>query len=205
MTIDDLARAAGLPVRTIREYHTMRLLPPPERRGRVGIYGAEHVQRLNLIGRLQRRGYSLAGIRDLLRAWDAGAGLTTVLGVPAGEATLDETPLRLTGAELSGRFPALAQHFDDLCAAGLAERHGDEFQVRSPALLALIADGASEGVPLADMLELGASLRREISSVASALADIIADRVILPHVRAGQKPGQIAPLLQRARILLMQG
>jgi len=57
MTIDDLARSAGLPVRTIREYQTMRLLPPPDRRGRVGIYGTEHVQRLNLIGRLQRRGY----------------------------------------------------------------------------------------------------------------------------------------------------
>ena len=44
----------------------MRLLPPPERQGRVGLYGDRHVQRLQLISRLQRRGYSLAGIRDLL-------------------------------------------------------------------------------------------------------------------------------------------
>src|SRR5260370_37464399 len=36
LTIDELARRAGLPVRTIREYHTMRLLPPPQRRGRPG-------------------------------------------------------------------------------------------------------------------------------------------------------------------------
>jgi DNA-binding transcriptional MerR regulator len=205
MTIDDLARSAQLPVRTIREYHTMRLLPPPERRGRVGIYGAEHVERLNLIGRLQRRGYSLAGIRDLLQAWDAGNGLTAVLGVEAGQATLDETPHRLTSSELRGRFPALAEHLDELCAAGLAERSDGEFLVRSPALLALIADGAAGGVPLADMLELVATLRREISSVASALADIIADRLILPQVQAGQKPSELVPLLQRSRILLMQG
>src|SRR5215831_17648209 len=107
MTIDELARSTELPVRTIREYHTMRLLPAPERRGRVGIYGPEHVQRLSLIGRLQRRGYSLAGIRDLIEAWDTGTGLTAILGVEPGQAALDETPLRLTGDELSSRFPAL--------------------------------------------------------------------------------------------------
>src|SRR5215469_8511671 len=132
MTIDDLARHAELPVRTIREYHTMRLLPPPERRGRVGIYGPEHAQRLSLIGRLQRRGYSLAGIRDLLQAWDAGTGLTAVLGVEAEEAALDETPLRLTRAELIDRFPALTEHLGDVCAAGLIQSVGDEFLVRSP-------------------------------------------------------------------------
>ena len=43
LTIDDLARQVGLPVRTIREYHTMRLLPPPERRGRLGLYGTKHI------------------------------------------------------------------------------------------------------------------------------------------------------------------
>ena len=69
MTIDDLARRAGLPVRTIREYHTMRVLPPPERRGRIGLYDAGHVQRLELIARLQHRGYSLAGIREELAAF----------------------------------------------------------------------------------------------------------------------------------------
>ena len=45
LTIDDLARRVQLPVRTIREYHTMRLLPPPERQGRLGLYHDRHVQR----------------------------------------------------------------------------------------------------------------------------------------------------------------
>jgi len=52
LTIDDLARRVQLPVRTIREYHTMRLLPPPERRGRLGLYDGRHIQRLQLIARL---------------------------------------------------------------------------------------------------------------------------------------------------------
>ena len=98
LTIDDLARRVGLPVRTIREYHTMRLLPPPERRGRLGLYGDEHIQRLRLIIRLQRRGYSLAGIRDLLAAWESGTDLVTLLGVDESQAALDETPLWLTRA-----------------------------------------------------------------------------------------------------------
>ncbi len=200
MTIDDLARSAGLPVRTIREYHTMRLLPPPDKRGRVGIYGAEHIKRLSLIGRLQRRGYSLAGIRDLLQAWDAGAGLTAVLGIEPGETVLDETPLRLTRAELTERFPALIEHLDDVCSAGLVQPSGDEFLVRSPALLAL----AAAGMPSTDMIELAATLRREISSAASAVADVLADRLILPPLRSGQKPDELAPMLRRGRLLLMQ-
>jgi len=196
MTIDELARSTKLPVRTIREYHTMRLLPAPERRGRVGIYGAEHVQRLNLISRLQRRGYSLAGIRDLLQAWDSGTGLTAVLGIEAGDAALDETPLRLTSSELTERFPALADHLDDVRAAGLVQPSGDGYLVRSPALLALAADG---------MLDLAATLRREVAAAASCVADVIADRLILPPLRAGQKPEELAPPLQRGRLLLMQG
>src|ERR1700758_2911461 len=107
LTIDDLARRVQLPVRTIREYHTMRLLPPPERRGRLGLYGSRHVQRLELIARLQRRGYSLAGIRDLLGAWESGTGLSTLLGVDEGRAPLDEAPLLLTRQELFARLPAL--------------------------------------------------------------------------------------------------
>jgi len=48
--VDQLAARAGLPVRTIREYQTTGLLPGPERRGRVGIYGPTHLARLALIG-----------------------------------------------------------------------------------------------------------------------------------------------------------
>src|SRR5215469_14570659 len=107
LTIDDLARQVQLPVRTIREYHTMRLLPPPERRGRLGLYGSRHVKRLQLIARLQQRGYSLAGIRDLLAAWESGTGLSTLLGVDEGRTAMDEAPLLLTRQELFQRLPAL--------------------------------------------------------------------------------------------------
>src|SRR6266571_4399139 len=72
LTVDELARRARLPVRTIREYQTLRLLPAPRRQGRIGVYGQAHLDRLAAIGRLQRRGYSLAAIKDLFDAGDAG-------------------------------------------------------------------------------------------------------------------------------------
>lgn len=199
MTVDALARQAQLPVRTIREYHTMRLLPPPERRGRVGFYGRAHVQRLELISRLQRRGYSLAGIRDLLRAWQDGTNLTSLLGVEPGQA-LDETPLRLTRAELEQRIPALSgKTLSDAASAGLIHQDGDSFLVRSPALLGFVADGVAAGLPLPDLLELAAAVRRHLAALSEVLADIIVDR-LLPHSSA-----DLASLLQRARILLLQG
>lgn len=46
-TVDDLAGRAGLPVRTIREYQTIGLLPPPRKRGRVGLYSRAHLARLH--------------------------------------------------------------------------------------------------------------------------------------------------------------
>ena len=205
MTVDDLARQCRLPVRTIREYHTMRLLPAPERRGRVGIYGPQHVQRLELIARLQRRGYSLAGIRDLLEAWDSGVGLTSLLGVEPGLVALDEIPLRLSRAELAARPPKLSgQLLKRACAVGLVQAAGDGFLVRSPALLALVADGTAVGIPVDEMLDLVGTLRGELSSLAGQIAHHIVDR-LLPTLPPGQEPGDLAPLLQRGRLLLLQG
>lgn len=204
MTIDELARQAQLPVRTIREYHTLRLLPPPERHGRVGIYDHGHVRRLELIARLQRRGYSLAGIRDLVQAWATGADLTSVLGIEPEQAALDEIPLRLTGAELLDRVPALSGGvLADACEAGLIQPGDGAFLVRSPALLALVADGTNAGVPLTDMLSLVNALRGQLGSLADTIAELVADRV-LPILQAGQGPGDIAPFLQRGRVLLLR-
>src|SRR5690242_9215998 len=156
LTIDDLARRVQLPVRTIREYHTMRLLPPPERQGRLGLYHDRHVQRLRLITRLQRRGYSLAGIRDLLAAWESGTDLVTLLGVDESQAALDETPLWLTRAELLQRLPSLEEA--TLARAGqiglVRPQREDHFSVRSPALLGLVADWVRAGVPLDEALDL---------------------------------------------------
>jgi DNA-binding transcriptional MerR regulator len=216
LTIDDLAQQVQLPVRTIREYHTMRLLPPPERRGRLGLYGTQHVQRLQLITRLQRRGYSLAGIRDLLGAWENGTDLTTLLGVDESQAALDETPLRLSRAELFQRLPALDPGALDPGALGLgaldrARQTGlvrpygeDHFVVRSPALLGLVADWVEAGVPLDQALDVIEVLTGDLAALAGKLAGLIVGRVWDP-VSATSRAGQLPDMLRRGRPLLLQG
>jgi len=206
LTIDDLARRVQLPVRTIREYHTMRLLPPPERRGRLGLYGDRHVQRLRLITRLQRRGYSLAGIRDLLGAWESGTDLVTLLGVDESQAALDETPLWLTRAELFQRLPALEDATLGRAARiGLVRPRGeDHFLVRSPALLGLTADWVRAGVPLDEALDLIEVLVGDLGALARRLADLIVERIWEPVSAAG-RAGDLPDLLRRGRPLLLQG
>ncbi|HEY1000657.1 MAG TPA: MerR family transcriptional regulator [Streptosporangiaceae bacterium] len=206
LTIDDLARRVRLPVRTIREYHTMRLLPPPERRGRLGLYHDHHVQRLRLISRLQRRGYSLAGIRDLLGAWESGTDLVTLLGVDESQAALDETPLRLTRTELLQRLPALEEAtLGRAGQIGLVRPHGeDHFLVRSPALLALVADWVQAGVPLDHALDLIEVLAADLDTLAGKLADLIVARIWEPITAAG-RAGELPDRLRRGRPLLLQG
>ena len=203
LTIDELAQRVRLPVRTIREYHTMRLLPPPQRRGRLGLYGSGHVQRLQLIARLQRRGYSLAGIRDLLGAWESGTDLMTLLGVNESQPVLDETPLWLTRAELSERLPALdPAGLSRARQVGLVHAHGeDHFVVRSPALLGLVADWVATGVPLDRALDVIEVLTVNLDALARQLADAIVDRIWEPASATEELPD----LLRRGRSLVLQG
>ena len=205
MTVDELARTAEVPVRTIREYQTVGLLSPPKRKGRVGVYGEDHLRRLQLIGRLQDRGYSLAGIRDLLDAWTSGRTLPAVLGVELGPMALDETPTLLTADEVAIRVEGL--HGPALVGAqevGLIDAQPDDcFAVRSPALLALMGDLVAAGVPLADALEVAGEVRRQLGRLAATLAERFASDVWAPAVEAG-RTGEMAPLLRRDRLLLIQ-
>ncbi len=205
LTVDELARQARLPVRTIREYQTLRLLPAPRRQGRIGVYGQAHLDRLAAIGRLQRRGYSLAAIKDLLGAGDAG-GLAALLGVELGAAALDEMPLRLTRAQLNSRVPGLsAATLEHARAVGLFQPDGARHVlVRSPALLALVAHAVSAGIPPDGVLDLIGTLRTGLSELAEAVTSHVIEDVVEP-LRSQEHADAFAPLLRRARLLLLQG
>ncbi|WP_243792321.1 MerR family transcriptional regulator [Saccharopolyspora gloriosae] len=62
LTIDELAARAGVTVRTVRFYASRGLLPPPRLRGRLGLYGGDHLARLDLIRELQALGFTLSAI-----------------------------------------------------------------------------------------------------------------------------------------------
>src|SRR5919199_3997422 len=66
LRVEELALAAEVSVDTVRYYQKQRLLPAPERDGRLAWYGDEHLERIGRIKELQRRGFSLAVIRRFL-------------------------------------------------------------------------------------------------------------------------------------------
>lgn len=79
--IDELARRAGTTTRTIRSLQTLGLLDHPRLRGRTGVYGPMHRQRLAAILELQSMGFSLTSLGVLFAAHDRGATLGEVLGL----------------------------------------------------------------------------------------------------------------------------
>ncbi|MCU1650601.1 MAG: transcriptional regulator, MerR family, partial [Pseudonocardia sp.] len=66
LTIDQLASRSGISVRTIRFYAGKGMLPPPKLRGRLGLYGPDHLSRLDLISELIGLGFTLAAIEGFL-------------------------------------------------------------------------------------------------------------------------------------------
>jgi len=201
-TVDELAQRAGIPVRTIREYQTMGVLPPPQRRGRIGIYDASHVARLELIARLQERGYSLAAIRDLVASWHEGADLADVLGLPAGQLVhLDEPGATATREQLARLVPDLVPgRFDDLLATGVVQPCGNErYCVPSPSLLSLAIDALAAGYPADRVLAFLTAIRQTTDVIAASTIELLAD----PPTDAD--PDRIAQLATRGRGLLARG
>jgi DNA-binding transcriptional MerR regulator len=202
MTVDDLASQAGVPVRTIREYQTMGLLPPPTRQGRVGRYWPSHRGRLALIARLQDRGYSLAGIRDLLTSWQDGADLPEILGLDPDQLVhLDEPGAAATLAQLTSALPALVpDHIEELLAVGIVEACGpDRYCVTSPSLLQLTADTLAAGYPLERVIAYLQAIHEGTTLIARATADLLVDPP--PDL----EPERFAELATRGRGLLAHG
>jgi DNA-binding transcriptional MerR regulator len=173
-SVDELAQRTSLPVRTIREYQTIGLLPSPRRVGRVGRYGPSHLRRLQLIARLQQRGYSLAGIGDLLTAWRSGAAISDVLGLDADELVqIDEPGASVNLEQLTTLLPALVRdRLDDLLASGVIDRCGpDRYCAPSPSLLQLTVDVVAAGLPADDVLALLIAVRTAADTAADAVIE----------------------------------
>jgi DNA-binding transcriptional MerR regulator len=180
--IDDLARAAGTTVRNVRAYQDRGLLPPAVRRGRANVYREAHVERLHLVAQLLDRGHTLAGIKELLDAWESGRGLGGVLGLVA-EVTApwsDEQPTRLTRAELIAGFQGVEDEQAEAAAVRLGvlrPEEQDSFVVPSPALLGVAMELHELGVPLPVIVSHLEELRGDIDHLARRFVEFSAVHV----------------------------
>ncbi|MGY1579719.1 MerR family transcriptional regulator [Streptomyces sp. MN13] len=173
--MEELARLAGITVRTLRFYRERKLIPPPRREGRIAWYDDHHLARLRTISALLERGHTLNGIAELAEAFDHGRDVGDLLGLGA---PTEETPVRLTPEELADHFAGQATP-ENLAAAlelGYLGTDGDEIVHISRRLLDVSSALVHEGIPLAEVLAAGKHVREH----ADALADLFAD-LILRH------------------------
>ncbi|MER6845122.1 MerR family transcriptional regulator [Streptomyces platensis] len=212
--IEDLAHLSGATVRTIRAYQDRGLLPRPERRGRSNVYGDAHLARLRQIADLLDRGYTLASIKELLEAWDAGRDLGGVLGLAAeidGPWT-DEEASRISRTELNAAFggspdeTALAEAVE----LGVLERvpgRDGEFLVPSPQELAVAAELHSAGVPLTAISGHLREVRGQVEHIAARFLDFTTEHVFqqfLDHPPTEAEAAEAAALVRRLRPLAQQ-
>lgn len=213
--IEDLAHHSGATVRTIRAYQDRGLLPRPERRGRANLYADAHLARLRQIADLLDRGYTLASIKELLEAWDAGRGLGGVLGLVAevdGPWT-DEEAVRITRAELDERFggrPDDAAVADAIELGVLEPVPGDAnlFLVPSPQELAVAVELYAAGVPLSAISSHLRELRGQVEHIASRFLEFTTEHVFArylgEHPPTDAEATEAASLVRRLRPLAQQ-
>ncbi|MEV1020113.1 MerR family transcriptional regulator [Streptomyces sp. NPDC050264] len=213
--IEDLAHHSGATVRTIRAYQDRGLLPRPERRGRANVYTVTHLSRLRQIADLLDRGYTLASIKELLEAWDAGRGLGGVLGLVAevdGPWT-DERAGRITREELDERFGGHPDEnaVQDAIELGVLERvpgKDDEFLVPSPQELAVAVELHAAGVPLSAISGHLRELRGQIEHIAARFLEFTTEHVFArylgPYPPTDTEAAEAASLVRRLRPLAQQ-
>ncbi len=205
LTIDELARRTGMTVRNLRAHQSRGLLPPPQLRGRTGYYGAEHVERVELIRDLQAEGFNLEGIRRLLDGAGGQSGevlrFTRVLRQPFDEEPGREVP----ASELVQRFgddPKLLERAQRL---GLYRPLGDGwFEEVSPTLARAGEELTALGVPPRAALDVLSKIRKQADASARTFIDLFLEQVWKPFDEAGRPPErwpEVREALERVRPL----
>lgn len=170
--MEELAKEAGIPVRTVRFYRERGLISPPRREGRIAWYDDHHLARLRTITGLLERGHTLTGIADLARTFESGRDVAEVLGL--GEPT-EETPVRLTPEQLADYFEGETTP-ENLAAAlelGYLATDGDEIVHISRRLLEVSSQLVREGVPLSTVLAAGRRVREHADALAELFVGVL--------------------------------
>ena len=170
--IEQLARASGMAVDTIRFYQGKGLLEAPRREGRVTWYGESHLERLRRIRDLQRRGFTLTVIRRFLEGELEPSDESLVAAV-----TRPSSPQTLSLDELAERSGVAVPLLKNLEQAGLlvpVEGGGDVPRYPAGDLDAIAAGMKiiAAGVPLGPLIELASEYADSTDRVARQAVDL---------------------------------
>jgi len=180
--IGELAREAGITVRTVRYYQERKLLPPPRRRGRIGWYSQAHLNRLRVIGQLLERGHTLGGIAELLSAWEQGYDLAGLLGLEQVITAPweDEATVPVTVAEISSLLGGqlTPEVLEEAVRLGYIDADGDQVIQISRPLFDTAAALVREGIPLPAILATGRELQAGLDKMASLFVELVVTHVL---------------------------
>ncbi len=209
LTVDELAAATGMTVRTTRYYAGLGLLPPPERRGRMAYYGPEHRARLELIRALQDHGFTLAAIEKYLDR------------VP-----IDDTPedLAVQRAILTSWTPG---RHEALTRAQLEEKVGRTLSADDLDLLVKVQalrerDGRYEplaplnsavqmldlDIPVESYVEASAAIGRHMDELVDELTRILHEKIVVPFrgtEHTEEEAARFEQTFSRLRQLTLEG
>lgn len=175
---EELAEAAGIPVRTLRFYRERKLLPPPRREGRIAWYDDHHLARLRTVAALLERGHTLGGIAELTAAFENGRDVGQ-LGELLGMGWSEETPVRLSPEALADYFEGEVTP-ENLAASldlGYLATDGEEIVHVSRRLLDVSSALVREGVPLSAVLETGRRVREHADAMAALFTELISAHI----------------------------
>ncbi|MTV25889.1 MerR family transcriptional regulator [Nitriliruptoraceae bacterium ZYF776] len=200
LTVDELAAAAGVTVRTVRFYATKGLLPPPYLRGRTGWYDAAHLARLRLVRDLQSQGFTLQAVERFVERMPADASADDVAVFHAllspWVADVPEELTREALEEAAGRQLS-DEDLDALVATGVVEVVADADPVRvrvRPADLELGLALLDVDVPR-EMLERSRELiDAATGQLAEDLADLLRRHLLRPYLHGELPPERRAAM-----------
>lgn len=185
LTIDELAVATGMTVRTTRYYASLGLLPPPTRRGRLAYYSREHRARLELIRALQDHGFTLAAIERYMSR------------IPQ-DATVED--LAVQRAMLTSWTPGKREELTLRQLEKRAGRRLGEEQLERLTITGAIAvtDGGYQlmpafdvglqmldvDIPLESIVEASDAIAQHMDALADELTEILRTKVLEPYRRS---------------------
>jgi DNA-binding transcriptional MerR regulator len=205
LTIDELARRAGMTVRNVRAHQSRGLLQPAAIRVRTGYYGDEHVARLRLIQELQAEGFNLKAVQRLIDVANGSSEALFEFRRALLSSFADEEPELTTTEELEARLggpfdPKTQRKAEKL---GLVRPLGEgRYEVPSPTLLSAGEELVSLGIPLTHALAVGEQINRHSRAIADAFVRLFVDDVVgRESERTPAEWTRLADALERLRPL----
>ncbi|SPM29636.1 MerR family transcriptional regulator [Mycobacterium terramassiliense] len=184
MTIDELARRVEMTARNIREWQTNGLIPPPQRRGRIGIYNDAHISHIERIKSLRSQGFPLDVIRRILeQSGDSAPEVRRLASEVLSPANLTGS-MEMKRADLAEQFGADAER--NLADCGLIDLVDDELLIITDTrTFDYVEKLAAIGLPLDKIARALTHMADHQIASMQALVDLYRDEIWEPFLHAG--------------------